>query len=178
MNHNLSSNLCLEKSNTWNRKGNPLESKLKTGPTPMCSILSNRNGNKMERVEKTVEFNNVYIRSYEQTIGDNPSTSDGPPISLDWDYNEEDAIQIDAYEFGRPRRRNSEELRLSNNLRRKILMDEYGCKASELNDAAREVERAVLQRSITRYLLPVRKVEEFVESCRRKARRASGRGGN
>lgn len=67
---------------------------------------------------KTVVFDHVEIRFYDQTIGDNPSTSSGPPITLDWRYDEEDIIKIDDYECGRPRRRNSAELHLSDHLRK------------------------------------------------------------
>jgi len=132
--------------------------------------IPNSAENERKRVMKTVGFNRVQIRFYDQTIGYNPSTSDGPPISLDWKYNEEDAIQIDDYEFGRPRRRYSDELRLSNHLRRNILMKDYGLKAAELNCAVREATKTASQRRVTRRLLPICKVEEMVESCKRKAR--------
>jgi Mg-chelatase subunit ChlD len=41
--------------------------------------LSHSPGNPLPQ-EKSVRFNEIHIRDYERTVGDNPSCSSGPPI--------------------------------------------------------------------------------------------------
>ena len=36
--------------------------------------------------KKTVQFSHLEIRTYPVTLGDNPSVSSGPPLTLDWNY--------------------------------------------------------------------------------------------
>ena len=38
--------------------------------------------------ETRVKFTDVTVRSYELCMGDNPSVSSGPPIGLDWVYDD------------------------------------------------------------------------------------------
>ena len=52
----------------------------------------------MRRTASTVSFKAVEIREYDRAIGDNPSCSSGPPISLDWNYSENPAVCINEYE--------------------------------------------------------------------------------
>lgn len=37
---------------------------------------------------KGVQFHGVEVREYARSMGDNPSTEHGPPLSLDWEYND------------------------------------------------------------------------------------------
>lgn len=48
--------------------------------------------------KKSVRFESVSIRVYDQCLGDHPCCSDGLPLSLDWTYSEESIIDIDTYE--------------------------------------------------------------------------------
>mmetsp|Transcript_36558 Transcript_36558/g.74568 ORF Transcript_36558/g.74568 Transcript_36558/m.74568 type:complete len:186 (-) Transcript_36558:336-893(-) len=49
--------------------------------------------------KKNVRFHNVEIREYSQCIGDNPSCSAGPPVSLDWTYQPRtQTYPLDSYE--------------------------------------------------------------------------------
>ena len=45
-----------------------------------------------------VRFNSIQIRNYNITLGDNPSCRQGPPVTLDWSYDEMEPISIDSYE--------------------------------------------------------------------------------
>ena len=64
----------------------------------------------------SVSFTSVTIRSYEQTIGDNPAVSYGTPISLDWNYEEHDSIELDSYEIKRS---------LNRRTRHQMVIDHY-----------------------------------------------------
>ena len=45
-----------------------------------------------------VTFGTVTVRAYSITMGRNPSTSIGPPVTLDWDYDEHRPTTMEEYE--------------------------------------------------------------------------------
>ena len=54
----------------------------------------------------TVHFDQVEIREYSITVGDNPSCSSGCPISLDWEYDDRlIQVSLDVFEAFRADRR-------------------------------------------------------------------------
>ena len=61
------------------------------------------------QLSSSVRFRNVKIREYGITLGDNPSCSGGPPISLSWDYEKEaeKVLSLDSYEECRDGQRRS-----------------------------------------------------------------------
>lgn len=127
---------------------------------------------KQQRKEEfNVRFGTVQIRSYVQTIGDNPSVSYGPPISLDWEYEEHQDVQLDDYELARGPKRTLRQMVLSYYHRKNVLAWQYGFSEEELKLAKKQANRAKLRREITRSLLPVMRAEAAVESMARKAKR-------
>eukprot|EP00980_Cylindrotheca_fusiformis_P028178 scaffold22585_cov149-Cylindrotheca_fusiformis.AAC.8 len=118
-----------------------------------------------------VSWGIVQIRSYSQTVGDNPSVSYGPPISLDWEYEAHEDMPLDDYELNRGKRRTLRQMVLSYYHRKNILSWQYGFTESQLKQAKKQAERAKLKRSLTRSLLPVMHAEAAVESVKRKAKR-------
>ena len=66
--------------------------------------LKNKRSNEAPTKRHTVGFNGVEIREYSQCLGDNPSCSSGPPISLDWKYDPRPRrLSLDNYEICRKR---------------------------------------------------------------------------
>ena len=121
---------------------------------------------------KNVCFDTVTIRSYSQTMGDNPAVSYGPPISLDWDYEQHDDIDIDEYESGRGfSRRTMRQMVISYYRRKAMLSRDYGFSEEELVKAKKAADRTKFKREITNMLLPAMHVEAAIESARRKAKR-------
>lgn len=118
-----------------------------------------------------VHWGIVRIRSYSQTVGDNPSVSYGPPISLDWEYEQHDDVLLEDYELSRGTRRTLRQMVLSYYHRKNVLSWQYGVTQKELKQAKRQAERAKLLRSVTRSFLPTMPAEAVVESARRKAKR-------
>ena len=57
----------------------------------------------------SVRFQNVKIREYGIILGDNPSCSNGPPIGLSWDYDQdgEQEVPLDVFEQWRVGQRRS-----------------------------------------------------------------------
>ena len=126
---------------------------------------------------KSVCFGEVKVRSYAQTLGDNPSVCYGPPISLDWDYEEHDSIDIDKFEADRVfARRTHRQLAISYYRRKAILSRGYGFSEEELVKAHKSASMSKIKRSITNTLLPMMHVEAVFESAGRKAKRIIKRG--
>eukprot|EP00531_Pseudo-nitzschia_arenysensis_P004892 CAMPEP_0116122810 /NCGR_PEP_ID=MMETSP0329-20121206/4412_1 /TAXON_ID=697910 /ORGANISM="Pseudo-nitzschia arenysensis, Strain B593" /LENGTH=282 /DNA_ID=CAMNT_0003616681 /DNA_START=315 /DNA_END=1163 /DNA_ORIENTATION=- len=128
------------------------------------------------RITKHVGFGTISIRSYQQTVGDNPAVSYGFPIQLDWEFVEEEHIEVDAYEYQKgPIRRRQSQLTMSYYKRKNVLMTEYGIDKEELAQARKDVDRIKFRRGVTCALLPIMKVEDVLESAGRKAKRVLGR---
>jgi hypothetical protein len=71
---------------------------------------------------RSVKFQSLYIRTYNQVLGDHPCCTSGLPISLGWTYKDEQQISINDYEICRIPRRNRCDLRLNDLVRRNIIM--------------------------------------------------------
>jgi len=74
----------------------------------------------------TVQFESVHIRDYPVVIGDSPSTSKGPPVSLGWEYEPATSLSMDEYEStriegGECERRDKVQLRLPSTVREEML---------------------------------------------------------
>lgn len=98
-------------------------------PISTCSHSSSLSSNissSSDSSKKSVSFSCVEVREYNVTLGDNPACSAGPPISLGWTYKDEERQDLYAHEAKRyikRRRRKKKDLRLSANLRKKILKE-------------------------------------------------------
>ena len=122
---------------------------------------------------RRVSFGSVGIREHALTIGDNPSCRSGAPTSLDWEYNEKDAVHIESYEFHRRpvRKTSSRELSMNANLRRDLLL-QSGKTLKEIKQATEQTQKARKQREFTtEVMLPLEQVEVVMESAARKAKR-------
>jgi hypothetical protein len=130
----------------------------------------------LKKSSSKVSFQNVIIREYDLTLGDNPSVSYGPPVSLDWNYSEEKAINLELYEGNRPQRRSMRQMNI-NHYQRKHLLRMYGHTEEEIKQAKRDASKVSSQRAVTRQFLMFQKVEDVLESASRKAKRIiRGRG--
>jgi hypothetical protein len=121
----------------------------------------------MKRIRSSVSFHEINLRYYDQTIGDHPNTSYGPPIALDWNYEETEPIHIDEYEENRGSRRTLRQLMVNYYTRKDLLMLTYGHSEEEVKQATKASNKASFQRGVTKYFLPVSKVEEVMEWCYR-----------
>jgi hypothetical protein len=102
----------------------------------------------------SVVFDRIKIREYERTLGDNPSCTSGPPISLGWTYLHSCDYPIDEYERNKTVRRSKRALRLPAGRRTELLMKEWECLEDDIRKACREAtyvqycrEKAVLSRA-------------------------------
>lgn len=118
-----------------------------------------------------VSFQNVEFRCFEQCAGDNPAVSIGTPVSLDWEYEDKEAMGVDSYEESRGKRRTSRQLMMNYFQRRTLLSYRYGLSEEEINAAEKAANKARNQRALTRTLLPASLFEDLVTSAARKTKR-------
>jgi hypothetical protein len=150
----------------------------KTLPKPNLEEIHQRVRTAAPRVEarpRHVTFHQIIVRAYDQCIGDNPCVSYGPPISLDWEYQEMEAISLDEYETSRPPRRKPRQLMLNYYARRNILSFCFGATEDELKIASKLADKSKRERSMTRAFLPALALENIVESANRKTMRFRSR---
>jgi hypothetical protein len=124
--------------------------------------------------QTTVQFNTIEIRSYDICIGDNPSVSNGTPISLDWNYAMELHDTVERYEQSRSltKRRNMRQMMMNHNHRRNVLLHYWDATEHELQECERAMNTIRQQRNMTRTLLPLSPLEDgFTSLCRKLQRR-------
>jgi len=121
---------------------------------------------------RSVSFNSVQIREHEITLGDHPSSANGPPIQLGWEAKNESTFDLDKYEKNRkPLRRKRRQLKMSFREREERLSSS-GFTMDQLKNAWMEALKVRQQRyeTITRGWSAT-KIEEAWESACRKFQR-------
>jgi len=118
---------------------------------------------------RSLGFASVEIREYSRTVGDNPSCSSGPPVSISWEYNVVGEISLDDYEDTRPPRRSHFEMVLPRKVRQDMLKREWDISQKEIAEAVRRNVKVKNQRKATvNNLDKATKMEEIMESAGRK----------
>lgn len=122
-------------------------------PTTTSRAYSNSVFHDCRQIDKGITFGPVQIRHYDLTIGDNPSTREGPSISFDWTYKQRKDLSIDTFEEARQNNRRSHQqergdLFLSPDVRKKILRN-WGHSKKDLRLAEKEVGVVRKQRKQT-----------------------------
>lgn len=116
-----------------------------------------------------VSFSSLNIREYKLTLGDHPSARSGPPMSLDWDYNNARVVDLDTYEKSRHPRRHRRKLKLTFQEREKILLEERGFSKDEVREAWAAAIEIRKQRKETNQRAKVNeRMDEAWESASRK----------
>jgi hypothetical protein len=103
---------------------------------------------------RKVRFQTVQIREYGITLGDNPSCSSGPPVQLDWSYNEiTQEMTVEKYEKVRSgNRRCIHNMKIPSEIRY-VILREWNVSRNEMVDVQSKCEAIKKQRSkvIRRY---------------------------
>ena len=116
-----------------------------------------------------VSFSTISIRAYNRILGDNPSCSNGPSLSIGWEYvNVVEGYNLEDFEHNRLyTRRLDHEMVLSRPERESILIS-LGYSQIEIARAVRANIKVKNQRRRTIHNLSFSKVEEAVETVRKK----------
>jgi hypothetical protein len=160
----------------------PLLGRGPISPPPVRSCLKEAAGadggeGGISKKKKRVEFDSIILRNYSIIIGDNPSVSYGPPLSLSWDYVEYAPVDVDDYERNRGERRNLRQMVLNYYNRRNLLRLHGNYSDEELRAAWKDVKKVRRQRYITQNYMssfPLRHTEEALQSAVRKVKRVTG----
>ena len=124
------------------------------------------------RIKRNVSFAQVNIREYERIMGDNPSVTCGPPLSLGWRYvPETTTISIDDYEEGKGSPRQSSEFLVPKVVRERLLKEHADVSRREMVAAVRSIQKEKSKRQQTVVNLPMQKTEERVEGAKRKIKK-------
>ena len=120
----------------------------------------------------SVSFSTIEIRSYERVLGDNPSCSHGPAVSIGWQYEPDPiTVELDEYEYYRSDDRLDGTALVLSRSEREDLLRELGYSRSAIADAVRTNVKIKNNRRQTVHNLPVARFEEVAESARRKLKR-------
>ena len=121
--------------------------------------------------KKAVQFSTLEIRTYPLTLGDNPSVSSGPPLTLDWSHEMTHTFSVDAYEsqLAPPDdRRPLAAMARPASLRVAILCDDARIGLRTVQAAIREVEAVKRQRRRTVESLDRNPVSRLLRRAARK----------
>ena len=121
-----------------------------------------------------VKFESIQIRNYDITLGDNPSCNYGPPVSLDWGYDEMEPVSLDLYEDEKKHNppRKMHQMHMLSRQRANLLKDSAGFTDDELNMVIDEMRKIQKERNMTKMGLPFQKIHEAAESAGRKWNRS------
>ena len=119
--------------------------------------------------KRRVSFDQVDIREYYIELGNNPSCSTGPPLTIGWDFDCVGSINLDEFEECRPPRRLGRQMVIPFDERTNML-EQVGYSSSEILDAVKSVSqerhlRLKTARSKTD------KLDEVLERANRKMKR-------
>ena len=96
----------------------------------MSSIISNnstrsyRTSDLSDLSERSaVSFGTIEFHEHAIVLGDNPSTSCGPSLEIDWKGESHATLDVDDYESHRMPRRSKDQLIMPNQMRTDILLD-------------------------------------------------------
>lgn len=94
----------------------------------------------------SVRFDTVEFREYARVLGDNPSTSVGPPVGIGWEYDQEIILDVDEYEVNNEGRRTKKEFAMDP-ITRGDMLREAGYSRREIRLATKMTKKERERRS-------------------------------
>mmetsp|Transcript_10409 Transcript_10409/g.16325 ORF Transcript_10409/g.16325 Transcript_10409/m.16325 type:complete len:134 (+) Transcript_10409:94-495(+) len=89
---------------------------------------------------RSVGFSTIEFHEHAMILGNNPSTSEGPSLEIDWQVQEKVIVDIDAYETNRPPRRIRHQLQMPGFVREDVLLSN-GYSRGQISEHMRSVEK-------------------------------------
>lgn len=156
---------------TWSTRSlkRQVESKRRVGLTRSCMTvktledsLKKAQVSKQCRNKRSISFGDIEVRSHEMILGDNPSVSKGPPVSISWEPFSFGAYTVDNYEADRGSlMRGYHEMKMPSTIRFDLLSKTT--KTSEMIKRTKEMTVLKRQRAETITQLYRAKSEEKIE---------------
>ena len=126
--------------------------------------------NMIPSAKKTVRFSDVTVREYPMIVGDNPAVSCGPPVTIDWEYNNEQIMSLDAHCHLNPYPRRKRQMLMPLHLREFILIH-TDCKYSDILKATNEATNIRIKRMSTLNSSILDRLGEFRKTTTEKIKR-------
>lgn len=117
--------------------------------------------------KSNVSFDKLYVREYGMVLGDNPSVSAGPPVSIGWEVQEEYNHDIENYEEERAPRRETFQMVIPRH-GREALLKTAGHSRAEFASVIRGVNRTKNQRKSSVRNVSSTNFDEKIENVGRK----------
>eukprot|EP00980_Cylindrotheca_fusiformis_P016806 scaffold5064_cov121-Cylindrotheca_fusiformis.AAC.20 len=124
---------------------------------------------------KQVSFDMIEIREYSRCLGDHPDAIKGPPLSIDWQYEEAGSFVLEEYESSRPARRSHTEFMLPAAARSRILKQQANVTHKEIVERIAEIRHVKHQRQMS---IAAQEYEHLIvvyQSVKRKLKRFAAR---
>ena len=139
------------------------------------SIVTSELKSQKRTISYSVRFDEVRVRSYTQIMSDNPACRKGPSLGLGWKYKEK-VMDFEEWEIKRGRIRRPSELHMGRR-HREIVVRMLGYSDKDVAAAIRSSSRIQYQRRQTITNLGSAKMEEAMETIRRRAKKMLFLGG-
>ena len=117
--------------------------------------------------KSNISFDKVFFREFPMVLGDNPSVSEGPPVSIGWDIQAEYDYDFHEYEEQRGERRQTFQMVIPRK-GREVLLKAAGHSKQEFASSIRQNIRIKNQRKATVKGLTSSKTDEKMEEVTRK----------
>jgi len=135
------------------------------------SSMSKSQHGRTALLRSTITFGQVNIREYERVLGDNPSVTSGPPLSIGWRYSPSTLnMSIDDYEENKGSPRSSSEYLVPRSIRLATLKEHADIPHREMVNAVRDIQKTKSQRRKTVVNLSMASTEELVEGAKIKVK--------
>ena len=128
----------------------------------------------VSKMEKSVKFTDLEIRSYSYNIGDHPDCIHGVPLSIEWRHFDKYSTSVDSFEDTHPPRRKIVHLMIPAQERKRILLSN-GVSIHDIHDAILGVRKAKQQRRTTIALAELKTAEAILDFFARLKRKLSRR---
>ena len=130
-----------------------------------------------ENVNLSVKFSSIEIREYPMELGDNPSVSSGPPITIGWEPQMIcEPVDLETYESNHPPRRSNLEMSLPLSIRKEILSNSNGMTPRQIVAGTKNVNLERARRKRSGEMQHLDAVKEKMERTKRGLKNAIIRG--
>jgi len=118
----------------------------------------------------SVSFGHVQVREYPIILGDNTAVTEGPPLSIDWNFNTDvEEYTVEQYEATSPVKRSIQEMIMPVKYRMECLI-RCGVSTKDIHKRVQEVDIKRKERLETTAMLYRRDLHESIEKVKRRLR--------
>ena len=122
--------------------------------------------------KRAVSFGIIEIREYSRCLGNNPAlTTEGPPLSIDWEYSHARTFKVAEYEKTRHAPRRPNQMMVPGRERERILLEESSTTKRQIVAMKSEIRAAKHQRQLSTAMQEFEGWQIVFESIRRKYKR-------